>query len=482
MCKFIFEMASNQKILFMIRKRLLLLTIVAGVIAISGTIDLDNLFNYSNQPVPNYINKDNTPPDNPVTDIGATLGRVLFYDKQLSVNGTVSCGSCHLQEFAFGDTALASTGVNGTTGRHAMRLVNARFGVEEKAFWDERAASFEAQATMPIQDHAEMGFSGQAGDPDLDSLIRKMNRIEYYPRLFHAAFGDSLITEGRMQLAIAQFVRSIQSFDSKYDTGIAQTPGPMAPFPNFTMQENMGKMLFMAPPNFDANGNRTGGGAGCAGCHQPPEFDIDPQSGNNGVVGAIGGGVDLTNTRAPSLRDVVDQNGNPNGQFMHNGVFASLIQVISHYDSLPAFSNNPMLDNRLRPGGNLQNLQLTDNEKNALVAFLGTLSGNNLYTDPKWSDPFDGDSLVLLPDLNTTAIDDLTPAPEISVYPNPVYGVLQIEVGESIQLRKQEMRLISPSGQILYQGSFRSEFDLSAYPSGLYILDIGGYYHKVLKR
>ncbi|MCB0852576.1 MAG: T9SS type A sorting domain-containing protein [Bacteroidetes bacterium] len=463
------------------KQKLFLITFLS-IIAISGTIDLDNLFNYANQPIPVYIQKDNTPVDNPITDMGATLGRVLFYDKQLSVNGTVSCASCHHQEFGFSDTAIASIGVNGTTGRHAMRLVNARFAIEGTAFWNERAATFEAQATLPIQDHAEMGFSGQNDDPGFDSLIHRMENLEYYPRLFGLVYGDSMITEERMQKAIAQFVRSIQSFDAKYDTGAAMVPNPNMPFPNFSQQENMGKMLFTAPPVLDANGVRIGGGAGCAGCHQPPEFDIDPIAGNNGIIGSLGGGVDLTNTRAPSLRDLVNPQGQPNGPYMHTGVFTNLMQVVNHYDSLLPSSMNPMLDNRLRPMGNLQNLQLTQQEKNNLVAFLHTLTGHNIYTDEKWADPFVGDSLVLLPELNNTAIQDLPELGPITLYPNPATDFISIEIPNLATKNVKEMRVFNIQGQVMYQGEIRNQLDVSHYPAGYYFLTVGNQSVKFIKR
>ena len=108
----------------------------------------------------------------------------------------------------------------------------------QRFFWDERAASLEVQATMPIQDHAEMGFSGGDGDPPLDSLLTRMAGRQYYRRLFEFTYGDPLITEERMQLAIAQFVRSIQSFDSRFDEGLTQTGDIGVPFPNLSLQEN----------------------------------------------------------------------------------------------------------------------------------------------------------------------------------------------------------------------------------------------------
>lgn len=352
-----------------------------------GKIDLENLANYANQSIPTYITRDNTN-TNPISDKAATLGRVLFYDKKLSVNNQISCASCHKQSLAFGDSAQASVGVNGSTGRHSMRLVNARFSTEPKFFWNERAATLEAQTTQPIQDHAEMGYSGQNGDPSISDLITKLKAIGYYQELFKFVFGDDDITENRLQIALSQFVRSIQSFDSKYDLGRAQVANDGQPFPNFTNQENMGKNMFLAPPQFDANGNRIAGGLGCGGCHRPPEFDIDPNSLNNGVIGTISGtGTDLTVTRSPTLRDIVKADGTSNGPFMHIGVSNDLITVINHYNQISLAGNNN-LDPRLRPGGNPQNLQLMNGQKDAIVAFLRTLAGSNVYVDTKWSDPF----------------------------------------------------------------------------------------------
>ncbi|MDA7882427.1 cytochrome-c peroxidase, partial [Akkermansiaceae bacterium] len=279
-------------------------TIVAGAVE-PGVLDLTKLANYANQPVPSYVTRDNTPPDNSITDAGATLGRVLFYDVRLSRNNTVSCSSCHDQSHAFSDPDLASSGVAGTTGRHSMRLINTRFAQEKRFFWDERAPTLEHQATQPIQDHVEMGFSGTGGDPDFAALTVKLSAIPEYRVLFSMVFGDASITEERVQKSIAQFVRSIQSFDSKYDAGRAVATDEVN-FPNFTAQENAGKLQFMRSPEQ--------GGAGCAACHIPPTFDVDPASGNNGVVGKIGGGQDLTNTRAPSLRDLLGPGG-PNGPF-----------------------------------------------------------------------------------------------------------------------------------------------------------------------
>lgn len=353
-----------------------------------SSIDLKNLANYANQTVPSYITKNNSQ-GNLITDKGATLGRVLFYDKKLSSNNTISCSNCHIQANAFGDVAVASQGVNGTTGRHSMRLINVRFANEVKFFWDERAINLETQTSMPIKDHGEMGYSGQNGDQSFSDLIVKLNAVGYYRELFKFTFGTEEITETKIQTALSQFIRSIQSFDSKYDAGRVLAPNDGAPFANFTAQENQGKNLFLTPPIFNASGVRISGGLGCAGCHRAPEFDIDPNSRNNGIIGSItGSGIDVTNTRSPSLRDLVKVNGTTNGPMMHTGVITSLQQAIGHYGTINIAPGNNNLDPRLRPGGVGQQLNLTNTEVDAVIAFLRTLSGSDVYTNPKWSNPF----------------------------------------------------------------------------------------------
>lgn len=375
------------------------LLLLLATVPVSAELDLTRLEEYANQARPTYITRDNTTAGNAITNLGATLGRVMFYDKRLSRNETVSCASCHQQSRAFSDTATASTGVAGTTGRHSMRLVNARFARERRFFWDERAATLEAQTTQPIQDHTEMGFSGTLGDPALADLVTRLSAVEEYKVLFTAVYGDPAINETRIQRALAQFVRSIQSFDSKYDIGRSQVAGDGNPFPNFTANENNGKALFLNPPPGPGGG---AAGAGCAGCHTPPEFDIDPNSLNNGVVGVIGGGTDFTVTRSPSLRDLVGPGGQSNGGMMHTAQFATLAQVVAHYNAIPAVVTG--IDPRLTrpgPGGPApQRLNLTTQQQSDLVAFLQTLTGTSIYTAAKWSNPFDAAGelgMVVLP-------------------------------------------------------------------------------------
>ena len=355
---------------------------------ITGKININKLDNYASQAIPTYITKDNTA-GNAITDKGATLGRVLFYDKNLSSKNTISCSSCHIQSNAFGDVVTASIGVNGSTSKHSMRLINTRFSNENKFFWDERASTLENQVTQPIQDHIEMGFSGTLGDGNFSTLIAKLQNIGYYKELFKFVYSSEDITENKIQLALSQFVRSIQSFDAKYDAGRALVANDNQQFSNFTTQENQGKNLFLSPPVFAATGNRTAGGVGCAGCHQAPEFSIDPNSRNNGIIGILNGnGIDITNTKSPSLRDLVKADGSTNGAFMHTANLNTLQNVLGHYGSINLAPGNTNLDPRLRPNGFGQKLNLTAVEVDALIAFLKTLTGTNVYVDSKWSTPF----------------------------------------------------------------------------------------------
>src|SRR5947209_9180300 len=355
-----------------------------------GVIDLAALPNYSKQAKPPYILPDNMPADNRITDTGATLGRLLFYDKRLSRNNTVSCASCHQQAHAFSNVSITNIGVAGKTDRHSMRLIDARFG-EPAFFWDDRAPTLESQTTQPIRSTIEMGFSGGNGDPDFAALIAKLSALPEYQLLFSVAFGSAVIDEPGIQKALSQFVRSIQSFDSKYDAGAA-VANPTEPFPNFTDSENRGKQIFTTPAS--------AGGANCALVHAPPSVD-NTAKGNNGVIAAIGGGTDITIISSPTLRDLVGPSGQLNGPLMHNGAFTSIAQVINHYAAIRPDNRN--LDPILRQDGVPQTLNLTQQDRLDLEAFLLTLSGNAVYSDPKLSNPFRPDGSITVTDTTPPA-------------------------------------------------------------------------------
>ena len=355
-------------------------TPISGIVDFT-TIDVNRLDNYANPVLPAYYDAtvaalDNSPNNNPINDRVATLGRVLFYDKRLSVNDTTACASCHQQANGFDDPNRFSTGFSGTafTSAHAMRLGNIRYYRPGTMFWDKRAASLELQVSQPIIHPVEMGFDATHGG--INALLTKLAASTYYPDLFTLAFGNSAITEARIQQALAQFTRSMISAASRWDTAYAQVFNAAAPnrnlnvaLPGFSASEELGHQLFMTGPGQ--------GGAGCAACHQPPTFGLAANSLSNGL--------DANETKifkSPALKNV-----GLSRAFMHDGRFSTLEQVIEHYNS--GIQNGPALDNRLKtPGGAPLRLNLTQNEKAALVAFLLTLNDNNLTTDTKFSNPF----------------------------------------------------------------------------------------------
>ncbi len=344
------------------------------------TLSLSNLANYAAPVLPAYYDAsvsafDNTPANNAVNDKVATLGRVLFYDKRLSINDTISCSSCHQQAFGFDDPRRFSVGFSGDsfTTAHAMRLGNVRYYQPGSMFWDKRATSVEAQASQPIQHAVEMGFVPSVGG--IPALITKMNATSYYPDLFAFAFGDASITELRIQQALAQFERAMISYNSKWDTAYAQVFAPNANnrglgavLPGFTAQEDRGRQLFIAGPN--------NGGAGCAACHQPPTFALVANSRSNGLDAG-----EATVFKAPSLKNV-----GLSKAFMHDGRFDSLEKVVEHYNS--GIKLGPALDNRLSPNGQPLRLNLSVEDKAALVAFMNTLTDTTLTQDSKFADPF----------------------------------------------------------------------------------------------
>lgn len=340
-------------------------------------------FNYAAPVLPNsflvnpILAQDNTPATNLTTDLGATLGRVLFYDKRLSTNQTVSCASCHQQANGFSDPRQFSVGFNGgLTGRNSMGLAHARWYQRRHFFWDERANTLEDQVLQPIQNSTEMGMT-------LDALTNRLAAEPFYTNLFAQTFGSTAVTSERISRALAQFVRSIVSVQSKYDTGVSNN------FANFTAQENLGRQIFLGQV-----GNPR---ATCAACHGTDNFVPGPALNNNGlefpfvdlgVGGITGNPADNGKFKVPSLRNI-----ELTAPYMHDGRFTNLEQVVEFYNS--GVVDNPNLSPPMRaptppgaPPGAVLRLNLTTQQKAALVAFLKTLTDPNLATNEKYSDPF----------------------------------------------------------------------------------------------
>ena len=361
----------------------------------------DTPFNYNDINFPSTFTDyvftfDNTPQNNQITNAGATLGRVLFYDVNLSKNNSISCASCHLQERGFADVGAKSIGFEGGhTFRNSIGFANAGFYKPERYFWDQRAATLEEQVLMPIEDEVEMGMT-------LAELTRKLSKLNYYKHLFKNAFGDETITSERISKAMAQFVRSIYSFNTKYDRGIEQTGSIFEDFPNFTEQENLGKDIF--------NGKLTPGAiATCVTCHLPnhdplnyelplPEdlnqvifsggepdnigLDDSIDVPDNGWGAYLGVETLFGHFKTPSLRNI-----ELTAPYMHDGRFATLEEVIEHYST--GVKAHPYLSAHMKDSqGNPRHLNLSEEEKAALVAFLKTLTDYELINDEKYSNPF----------------------------------------------------------------------------------------------
>ncbi len=301
-------------------------------------------YQYGNQALPVHVANalaatNNTPVTNPITNDGATLGRVLFYDTKLSANNTISCGSCHKQNQSFSDSAILSIGFKGgKTDRHSMQLLNVSFYRSGKMFWDERANTLEEQVLQPIQNTTEMGLT-------LSELVTKVSAQTYYPDLFQKAFGSTQVTSDKIAKALAQFIRSIVTYQSKYD----QVKQGLA---GFTADEAEGENLFLT------RGNIT-----CANCHTPPMFITSDPLRPFGLPDANDAGINNQNRfKSGSLRNIINT-----APYFHNGSVPSLNAMFN--GNIPAHGAAPQ-------------------DRPKLIAFLQTLTDQSILTDIRFSNPF----------------------------------------------------------------------------------------------
>lgn len=328
-------------------------------------------------PVAYILNtRDLTPPilpaDNELTVDGVELGRMLFYEKKLSLDASISCASCHLQEFAFTDTATFSRGVDNLIGhRQAMSVFNLAWNTNG-FFWDGRAATLREQSLMPIQDPLEM-------QENMASVISKLTAEKDYRDQFFRAFGTEDITEQKISLALEQFMFSIVSVNSKYDQFLRGEA-------TLTASEQRGKDLFFneynpAFPNIS--------GADCAHCHSGTNFENDQYMNNgldatfadDGRENATNNSSDKGKFKVPSLRNI-----ELTAPYMHDGRFKTLEEVVQHYNTGMVSSStiDPALIYPLNNGG----LLLSNQDIQDLVAFLKTLTDTELMTNQAYSSPF----------------------------------------------------------------------------------------------
>jgi cytochrome c peroxidase len=317
------------------------------------------------------------PTTNLPTNSGATLGRVLFYDKRLSITNTVACATCHKPDQGFATNNRFDTGVLGIPlKRNSMTITNARTNGNNAWFSDMRAGSLHAVAEEALTTADEMGSN-------LPLVESKLKATAFYGPLFAAAFGSAEITGDRVLLALEQYLRSVLSYRSRFDhvcipmslaSAVDCTSG-------FTAQELRGQELFESNPDVD-----------CVRCHGRWSMN-NIWHANNGIDDVVTdpGVLDLDLRRdgtlgifrAPSLRNIART-----APYMHDGRFATLRDVIDHYDHGIKVSQN--LDGFLgdRVWGTVQRMDLSEADKVALEAFLETFTDVDMMTDPKFSDPF----------------------------------------------------------------------------------------------
>lgn len=326
----------------------------------------------------------NVPADNPMTVEGVELGRYLFFDERLSVDNSLSCASCHAQSFAFTDSGNAvSTGVNGAVGtRSSMALVN--LGWSNSFFWDGRSPTLEDQVLHPVIDPVEMQDSWP-------NVVQKLQADPAYPTLFQRAFGTQLIDSVNCAKALAQFLRTMISGNAKFDKvqrGEA----------SFTPEEAEGFFLFQAEGGpagqviyLPGGGQVVGqGGADCFHCHTSAAgFFTDEQFHNNGLDatfsdlgrgGVTGDPFDMGRFKTPTLRNVA-----VSGPYMHDGRFATLEEVIGHYNEGGVPS--PTVDPFMKFTDPDNTMELTPLKKQQLLAFLNTLTDWEFLNDTDFQDP-----------------------------------------------------------------------------------------------
>lgn len=309
-----------------------------------------------------YIGEMPIPADNPLTEEGIALGRKLFYEKMLSNDRSMSCASCHKQENAFDDPRPFSQGTNGAFGnRNAMAIVNA--GWERHFFWDGRRSSLEGQAHDPLTNPIEMANTWT-------EAVARLQSSPVYPDLFFKAFGTRTIDSTLAMKAIAQFERTLVSFNSKFDKYYYQGDSTA-----FTVSEKNGLAIY------------TGKGM-CNNCHVMNTLLTDRDLKNNGLdVNPIDGGLmnftgnasDRGKFKVPTLRNI-----EVSAPYMHDSRFATLADVVNFYSS-GIKQSSPNIDEHMPDFGS--GLNLTAQEKADLIAFLKTFTDQSFLTNAKFSDP-----------------------------------------------------------------------------------------------
>jgi len=295
------------------------------------------------------------PADNPPTEETITLGRRLFYDPTISVDGTISCATCHAPQFAFSDNRPVSEGVGKKFGtRHAPTVINSAYS--NLQFWDGRVASLEEQALGPMANPVEMAHT-------LDGVVKRLQADPNYPAMFKKAWGTDQITIEMVAKSIASFERTVLAGDSPFDRFMyghdSKALSPAA---------QRGMIVFMRKNK----GN-------CRACHS---FDKDYSLFTDNEFHNLGVGADSRGNlndvgryaitkneddmgcfKTPTLRNLANR-----GPYMHDGSFPTLKDALAHY--VGGGNANPHLDREIHSLD-----ALTLDEREDLMQFLDSLNG-----------------------------------------------------------------------------------------------------------
>ena len=309
----------------------------------------------------------------------ATLGRVLFYDLNLSSDRSVSCASCHKQELAFSDNVALSPGAEGkVTGRNSLALgsvINFRlyYGAEVgngiPFFWDNSAMTIQEQSEMTLANPNEMNMH-------ISEVVDRVNNLEYYKPLIDKAYNSKTASSQNVLDAIAEFTNSITNYETKFDKAIDQSGRFYSGneyLDDLSSKENEGKTIYMQK---------------CASCHGIAAGRPGKTEGNNGLyanytdlgIGKKQGG--LARFKIPTLRNIT-----LTAPYMHDGSLATLDDVLDHYSAnIKPYAG---LDYSLiGSNGAPVKMNFSQGQREALKAFLLTMTDEKVTTDVKFSDPF----------------------------------------------------------------------------------------------
>lgn len=327
---------------------------------------------------PNHFSPFEQPANNPLTKRGVELGRMLFYDPILSSDSTISCASCHTPAYSFSDNRKFSVGVDGAVGNiQAMALVNLAW--QKKFFWNGRAASLEEQALQPIVNPIEMHETPA-------NVVKKLKEHAIYPKYFRSAFGTDNISTELITRALAQFERTMISENAKLDELVRSNAEPPAFFTDALEFEGYNIFLTERGECFHCHG-------GVRTLLTNQQIDVfrnnamftDAQQIGKGLYEVTGLKTDEGKFKVPTLRNIEFS-----APYMHDGRFNTLEEVVEFYSSGLKENQNmdPIFLKNLQRIEQFGGLGLSTREKQALVAFLKTLSDTSFMNNKRFSNPF----------------------------------------------------------------------------------------------